>query len=97
MADYIDLVVIRSNEMGRKLVCRAPWLSHFKEGTTVRLGGGIEGEVLATYDTRVDNDELINFIKAIVGLSANTNFPRIMQEVVVKDISYEDECDELHE
>ena len=95
MANYMDLVVIDSDSMGRRLVCRAPWLTHLKEGTTVRIGGGIEGKVIATYDTRVDNDDLLNFLKSIVGLSANTDFPRIMQEVVIKEIQYkEDEDDE---
>lgn len=96
-ADYMDLVVIDSKSIGRRLVCRAPWLTHLKEGTTVRLVGGIEGKVIATYDTRVDDNELINFLKSIVDIPSNVNFPRIMQEVVVKDIQYKEEDDELHE
>jgi hypothetical protein len=94
MAEYMDLVVIRCARANRTILGRAPWLTHFKTGATVKLENGLGGEVLATYDTREDNDELLTFLKSLADMKEDAQIPKVVQEMIIKDIKYEDDEDD---
>lgn len=95
MAKYMDLVLVEDLDMNRRrIVCKAPWMSHLEKGTQVyfELSKGTKflGEVVATMDLSVDEREEIDFILAICGQS---DFHKILSKVKVIGLNYEDEDD----
>ena len=68
--EYLDLVVVQEEELGVKLLCQAPWLSHIKDGEDVIVEDEpdgvivIEAHVIASWSGRRDSD-VAEFLKKV--------------------------------
>lgn len=66
--EYLDLVCVQEEELGVKLLCQAPWLSHIKDGEDVIVedepDGVIEGHVIASWSGRRESD-VVEFLKKV--------------------------------
>lgn len=96
MADYMDLVVVEDVRSFRRLVCRAPWLSHIEVGTRVECElpssePKFSGEVVASIDIRKD-DESLDFILECAN-QKGLGLARVINKIEVIKLKYKEEDD----
>lgn len=103
MADYMDLVVVENTQSLRRLVCRAPWLSHFEVGERVECeipnkkvkeentAMTFRGEVVATMDIRKD-DENLDFILECAN-QKGLGLPKVISKLEVIKLKYKGDAD----
>lgn len=104
MADYMDLVVVENAQSLRRLVCRAPWLSHIEVGERVECeipnkkvkeentAMTFRGEVVATMDIRKDDDEGLDFILECAN-QKGLGLPRVISKLEIIKLKYKEEDD----
>lgn len=92
--DYLDVVCVQEKELGFKLLCEAPWISHIRDGEEVIVGADsdkmIEGTVIASWSGRRDSD-VVEFMKKVFDVD---KLNRIICRFERIDMEYEEETED---
>lgn len=92
--DYMDLLVIESMKYGRRIMVKAPWLSHIEIGYQVEFSNNDgfvgHGTVVSKMDIRKDDNVTLEFLKLLTEIDKDGEIPKVTKYYKQIEVEYDE-------